>query len=98
MNQCENPDLDLCDLNCGTIDCRSYGCIINSSSFPVVRLDQVTYFRWVIPLGISVSELDILADEISMEKKMDKDEIISHVKQRLDRLNTRVSNTIGIGA
>lgn len=68
MNQCENPELDLCDPNCGTIDCHNYGCIIKSirDSTPVVKSNEV--------------------------------EITDHVRQRLDRLNTSVSNTIGVGA
>lgn len=103
MGECGNGNSDLCNPNCGTLDCHSHGCVINNSyppntnsGKPVVK--AVDYFGWTIPVGISEEVLDSLAAEISSEKKIDKTEVLNTVRLRLSQLDTKVSNPLGVGA
>lgn len=103
MTHCEDPDLDLCDQNCGTLDCRSFGCVINNSKFSKTLSNQqkdnvALYYRWEIPAGLSGAELERLADEISFEKKIDKDLVLKNVTQRLEILNAGNAETVSAGA
>ena len=55
-------ELDLCDPNCGTIDCHSYGCIINCSEAPNVAKECKS-------LGEKPLKLNTWEDSVELRRK-----------------------------
>lgn len=62
-------ELDLCDPNCGTIDCHSYGCVINCSEAPNVGNEpEIVLAESAKPNSWTLSERDRRNDRAGFVK------------------------------